>query len=84
MTCARMWSVMATDKEAWTIARSRYVATLDPTERLLFHEATLDNLYSETSALNSADQKSSKARRAIAAVQPLVDKVESYGKAMDV
>jgi hypothetical protein len=74
---------MVFDTDAWTVARNRYLETLDPTERLLFHEATIENLYYSTSVINSADSKSSKVRRAIEAVQPLVDKIESYGKAMD-
>lgn len=74
---------MPLDGDAWTLARKRYLNSLDPEERLLFNEATIENLYYSTSVVNDADLKSSKVRKAIEAVQPLVDKIENFGKAMD-
>ncbi|KUJ17727.1 uncharacterized protein LY89DRAFT_60414 [Mollisia scopiformis] len=74
---------MSIDRDAWTIAKERYLSDLEPADRLLFHEATIENLYYDTSVTNATDRKSSKIHRAIEAVQPLVDKIESYGKAMD-
>jgi hypothetical protein len=74
---------MSLDENAWTIARKRYLNGLDHEERLLFSEATIDNLYYSASVMNAADLKSSKVRKAIEAVQPLVDKIENFGKAMD-
>ncbi|KAK0100799.1 hypothetical protein ONS95_007247 [Cadophora gregata] len=74
------------DSEAdpWLIARDRYLLSLTPEERVIFQQATVENLYFETSVINSSDQQSSKVRKAIEAVQPLIEKIESYGKAMDV
>jgi len=45
--------------------------------------ATASNLYNDTASTERDDRLSSKTRRAISAIQPLVDKIEEYGKAMD-
>jgi hypothetical protein len=74
---------MSFDNGAWMVARERYLNDMEAAERLLFHEATIENWFYSTTVTNSADSKSSKIRRAIQAVQPLVDKIENYGKAMD-
>ena len=69
--------------DPWDVARSRYLQTLDPEERILFTEATIQNLYYSASNTVRDDRLNSKTRKAISAVQPLVDKIEEYGKAMD-
>jgi hypothetical protein len=69
--------------DPWDVARSRYLQTLDPEERVLFTEATIQNLYYSASNTVRDDRLNSKTRKAISTVQPLVDKIEEYGKAMD-
>ena len=69
--------------DPWDVARSRYLQSLDPEERILFTEATIQNLYYSASNTVRDDRLNSKTRRAISAAQPLVDKIEEYGKAMD-
>jgi hypothetical protein len=75
--------VAAPTADPWDIARSRYLQPLDPEEQILFNEATIQNLYYSASNTVQNDYLNSKTRRAISAVQPLVDKIEEYGKAMD-
>jgi hypothetical protein len=75
--------VAATTADPWDVARSRYLQNLDSEERVLFTEATIQNLYYSASNTVRDDRLNSKTRRAISAVQPLVDKIEEYGKAMD-
>jgi hypothetical protein len=69
--------------DPWEIARDRYFEKLEPEERVLFNEATIQNLYYVTSNAERADRINSKTRNAISAIQPLVDRIEEYGKAMD-
>lgn len=66
----------------WVTARDRYLANLEPEERILFKEATPQNLYN-ASNIEREDRVKSKTRNAMAAIQPLVEKIEEYGKAMD-
>jgi hypothetical protein len=67
----------------WQVARSRYLAKLDDEERTVFNEATIENLYYDTSNTDKADKVNSKTRKITNAIQPLVHRIEEYGKAMD-
>ncbi|KAL5323947.1 hypothetical protein ACEPPN_008489 [Leptodophora sp. 'Broadleaf-Isolate-01'] len=66
------------ETDPWTIARDRYLSSLTPEGRLLFHETTIENLYSGNFVMNSSD------RKAIEALQPLIERIEDYGRTMDV
>jgi len=72
-----------TDESPWEIARNRFLLSLDPDEQVLFKEATIDNIFNGTSELEKEDKVNSKTRKAIKAIQPLVGKIEEYGRAMD-
>jgi hypothetical protein len=69
--------------DIWDKARTRYLQGLDPEEHELFKEATIENLYYSASNAVRDDLAKSKTRKVIAAIQPLVDKIEEFGKAMD-
>jgi hypothetical protein len=70
--------------DAWDIARLRYLANLDSDEeKELFATATLENVYYSTSNLNIEDYKKSKSRKVIDKLQPFVNTIEDYGKAID-
>jgi hypothetical protein len=80
-----MASVMPTNTSSldpWLLAKERYLDGLEPHEKTLFNEATLENLYYDTSNLER-DDRSSKSRTIIQKLQPLVEKIEEYGKALD-
>lgn len=68
--------------DPWLLAKERYLAGLEPREKALFHEATLENLYYGTSNLER-DDRTSKSRTIIQKLQPLVEKIEDNGKALD-
>jgi hypothetical protein len=68
--------------DPWVLARDRFLEELSDPERTLFREATLENLYYNTSNLER-DDRNSKSRTVIHKLQPLVEKIEDYGKAMD-
>jgi len=68
--------------DPWLLAKQRYLEGLEPHEKTLFHEATLENLYYGTSNFEQ-DDRNSKSRKVIQKLQPLVEKIEDYGKALD-
>ena len=68
--------------DPWLLAKERYLDGLEPDEKTLFREATLENLYYSTSNLERDDRKS-KSRAIIQKLRPLVEKIEDYGKALD-
>jgi hypothetical protein len=69
--------------DPWKIAKARFLEGLDEQERILFNEATIENLYYSTSNLERQDQKDSKSRAIVRDLQPLISAVEDYGKAAD-
>lgn len=69
--------------DPWQIAKSRFLEDLDPSERQLFENATLENLYYSTSNLERADAEESKTRNVARKLGPLVSAIESYGSALD-
>jgi fungal STAND N-terminal Goodbye domain len=71
------------NSDPWILAKERYLEGLEPYEKTLFHEATLENFYYGTSNLER-DNRNSKTRKIIQKLQPLVEKVEDFGKALDV
>ncbi|KAM3073582.1 hypothetical protein ACMFMG_004530 [Clarireedia jacksonii] len=69
--------------DPWLIAKERFFRNLDPAERKLFEEATPENIYYKSSNIQRADAENSKTRKVLRSLQPLVDTIEDYGKAMD-
>lgn len=69
--------------DAWRIAKARFLDGLNDSERHLFNEATVENLFYRTSNDERKDRDESKARLVLGKIQPLVSAIEDYGKAMD-
>jgi hypothetical protein len=69
--------------DPWLLAKDRYLADLDDDERVLFHKATIENIYYKTSN-ETRDERSRKASSAIRKLQPLVAALRDYGEALDV
>ncbi|KAH7348858.1 hypothetical protein BKA65DRAFT_550923 [Rhexocercosporidium sp. MPI-PUGE-AT-0058] len=69
--------------DPWALAKARFLSDLDPSERDLFNNATLENLYYTTSNSNRDDAEKSRMRAVVAKLGPLVSAIESYGKALD-
>jgi hypothetical protein len=72
-----------TRNDAWQLAKARFLEDLDHAERLLFQNATLENIYYSTSNISRDDAENSKTRAVIQKLGPLVSAIESYGKAVD-
>ena len=71
-------------KNAWARARDRYVEDLNEDERLLYRNATLENIFYGASAAERGHQASSTSRVWMAKLQPFLDAVGQYGQALDV
>jgi hypothetical protein len=67
----------------WALAKARFLEDLEPHEKELFNNATLENLFYETSNANRDDAEKSKTRGLAKKLGPLVSAIESYGSAFD-
>lgn len=73
----------ADGESAWELAKTRFINDLEPEERQLYENATLENLYYATSNINRSDAESSKTRAIIRKLEPLVAAISAYGPALD-
>ncbi|KAH7416746.1 hypothetical protein BKA64DRAFT_701531 [Cadophora sp. MPI-SDFR-AT-0126] len=69
--------------DPWTLAKARFLSDLDPSERDIFNNATLENLFYTTSNTNRDDAEKSRVRSVATKLGPLVSAIENYGKALD-
>jgi len=69
---------------AWEAAQNRFLEGLSDNEKQLFETATPENLYSSANSLHGKYIADSRLRAIQQKLQPLVDCVEDYGKALDV
>lgn len=65
----------------WSLAKERYLSGLEESERALFNEATIENLYYKTANESRHERKHSKISQKL---QPLVAAIKDYGQALDV
>lgn len=75
---------MSSAIDPWEAARAQFVNDLSAEEQKLFETATLDNLLESTVAAQQEHQHQSYLRRASKKLEPLVDAISQYGKALDV
>ena len=75
---------MAVSKSAWEQARERFIQDLDESERLMFAEASLENIFYSASVAQKSHQNSSRSRYLASKLSSLLAGIEQYGKAMDV
>jgi hypothetical protein len=83
MSCSSRSAGPEEASDPWKIAKARFLEGLDEQERILFNEATIENLYYSTSNLERQDQNESKSRAILRDLQPLISAVDDYGKALD-
>lgn len=69
---------------AWQIARARFVDGLPDDEQTLFDNAAPENLFYSSSAAFKQYDANSRLQAVRNKVQPMVDSIAAYGKAMDV
>ncbi|RAL63639.1 hypothetical protein DID88_003682 [Monilinia fructigena] len=69
--------------DPWLIARDRFIIDLNETERVLFNEATPENIYHSASNVQQADQKASKTRAILRSLDPFMKAIQDYAAAMD-
>jgi len=70
--------------DPWLVAHDRYLEGLTEHEKMLFSSATLENLFDSANDVHEHHRSSSRCRAFWMKIQPLVDAIEDYGKALDV
>ena len=70
--------------DAWTKARERFIEDLEEPERLMFAEASLENIFYSASAAQKAHQKDTRSLYLASKLDSLLAGIDQYGKAMDV
>ena len=75
---------MALSGSAWARARERFIQDLEEPERLMFAEASLENIFYSANATQKAHQVGSRSRLLAAKLDALLAGINQYGKAMDV
>ena len=70
--------------DAWKRARDRFIEDLSEEEKYAYFNATPETILYAASATEKRHRDQSKSRRFIENLQPFVDSVEHYGKALDV
>lgn len=75
---------MVLPRSAWEQARERFVKDLEEPERLMFAEASLENIFYSASAAQKSHQNSSRSRNLASKLDVLLAGIDQYGKAMDV
>lgn len=71
-------------KDPWQAAHDTYMKDLNAEEQALFATATLDNLLTSTEKAQKQHQDESKSRHILKKLQPLVDAIDQYGRALDI
>ena len=69
---------------AWATARERFIEDLEEPERLMFAEASLENIFYSASAAQKAHQEGSRSLYLACKLDTLLAGINQYGKAMDV
>lgn len=75
---------MVLPRSAWEQARERFAKDLEEPERLMFAEASLENIFYSASAAQKSHQNSSRSRNLASKLDVLLAGIDQYGKAMDV
>ena len=75
---------MTLPSAAWAQARERFIEDLDAPERLLFAEASLENVFYSASAAQKTHQEGSRSRSLASKLESLLSGISQYGKALDV
>ena len=70
--------------DAWTRARDRFIEDLTEDEKRVYFQATPETIFYDASAAEKVNVSTSKSRSALKKLQPLVEAIEQYGKALDV
>lgn len=69
--------------DPWQAAYAAYIKDLNAEEQALFATATLDNLLASTDTAQKQHKEESRSRYIFDKLQPLVDAIDQYGRALD-
>ena len=71
-------------EDAWVQARERFLENLDQSERAIFANASLENIFYSASVAQKAYETDSKCRRMAARLNVFLAGIDQWGKALDV
>lgn len=74
---------MSWPNDAWMQARERFVEDLEEPERLMFAEASLQNVFYSASVAQKSHQEGSRSRYLASKLGSFLAAIDQYGKAMD-
>ena len=74
----------ALPNDAWTKARERFIEDLEEPERLMFAEASIENIFYSASTAQKVHQQGSRSLYLASKLDTLLAGIDQYGKAMDV
>lgn len=75
---------MPLPSSAWAQARERFLEDLEESERLMFAEASLENLFYSASAAQKVHREGSRSRYLASKLNSFLAGIDQYGKALDV
>ncbi len=70
--------------DPWIFARNRYVQDLNEEEKLLFANASPENLFLSTYAAQRDHDENNRSRAVFRKLEPFVAAVEQYSRALDI
>lgn len=70
--------------DPWQEAHAQYMKDLNAEEQALFKTATLHNLLDSTQMAQKQHQDESRSRRIFKKLEPFIDAIDQYGKALDI
>ena len=74
----------STSTDAWKAAVEQFTADLNPQEKSILSKSSLADILDDVVRFEQSHRKSSKVRRVSLRLQPFVDAINDYGKALDV
>ena len=72
------------EQDPWKLARKRFCEDLSAEEKSVFKSASLENVLDDANTAQHEHQRRSKTRAGARRLYPFVEKLNAYGKAMDV
>ena len=73
-----------TPPDAWNRALQRFTNDLDEDEKRMYFQATPETILYDASAAEKIHAQDSKSRDVLRRIQPCIESIEDYGRALDV
>ena len=80
---AELRTTLRIPTEPWEAAKRQFLEELGEEDKAIFENATLENIFYKASAAQKVHAKHSKLWAMQEKIQPLLEGIEDYGKALD-